>query len=103
MNDLGNRKKIVDVSLLEKEHEDGYYLEIEISVMDWDEETLTFSYECPCGDKFLLTQEQIEQGETIARCPSCSLIVKVIYQIEYESEEFEQDFEHLSNDSIVVY
>lgn len=31
------------------------YDEIEIEDMTWDSEKLTFSYPCPCGDKFLIT------------------------------------------------
>ena len=38
-----------------------------------------FTYPCPCGDRFLITEEELESGEEVATCPSCSLIVRVIY------------------------
>ncbi len=37
------------------------------------------TYPCPCGDRFLITPEELEFGEEVATCPSCSLIVRVIY------------------------
>jgi len=55
--------------------------------MEFNEETRTFSYPCPCGDKFLITEEQLMEGEEIARCPSCSLIIRVIYDLEEATSE----------------
>ena len=51
------------------------YLELEDFEYDEDEET--YYYPCPCGDRFAITKEDLEAGEEIAECPSCSLIVKV--------------------------
>ena len=42
----------------------------------------TYYYPCPCGDRFAITREELEAGEEVATCPSCSLIVKVIYNPE---------------------
>nr|XP_046238667.1 DPH3 homolog [Scatophagus argus] len=56
-----------------------YHDEIEIEDFEYDEETETYSFPCPCGDKFVITKEDLENGEEVATCPSCSLIVKVIY------------------------
>ena len=50
----------------------AYYDEIEIEDMSWDEEKGVYHYPCPCGDRF-------ENYEDIATCPSCSLIIRVIY------------------------
>ncbi|KAI3662427.1 hypothetical protein MP638_003567, partial [Amoeboaphelidium occidentale] len=52
---------------------------VEIEDFEFNEETKTFSYPCPCGDKFLITLEDLMDGEEIARCPSCSLIIRVVY------------------------
>ncbi|KAJ2701504.1 Diphthamide biosynthesis protein 3 [Coemansia sp. IMI 203386] len=57
----------------------NFYDEIEIEDMEFDEETSEYTYPCPCGDQFKITLEQIENGEDVATCPSCSLIIKVIY------------------------
>uniref|UniRef100_T1JJW1 Diphthamide biosynthesis protein 3 n=1 Tax=Strigamia maritima TaxID=126957 RepID=T1JJW1_STRMM len=59
-----------------------YHDEIEIEDFEYDEETETYYYPCPCGDKFQVTKEELEAGEETATCPSCSLIIKVIYNPE---------------------
>lgn len=52
--------------------------EIELEDMDYDDQLKTYFYPCPCGDLFQLTQEELEAGEDLARCPSCPLIIRVI-------------------------
>ncbi|KAG6939983.1 diphthamide biosynthesis 3, partial [Chelydra serpentina] len=59
-----------------------FHDEVEIEDFEYDEETETYSYPCPCGDRFLITREDLENGEEVATCPSCSLIVRVIYDQE---------------------
>ncbi|KAJ7322456.1 hypothetical protein JRQ81_018743 [Phrynocephalus forsythii] len=59
-----------------------FHDEVEIEDFEYDEETETYSYPCPCGDRFLITREDLENGEDVATCPSCSLIVRVIYDKE---------------------
>uniref|UniRef100_A0A8C3MNI2 Diphthamide biosynthesis protein 3 n=1 Tax=Geospiza parvula TaxID=87175 RepID=A0A8C3MNI2_GEOPR len=56
-----------------------FHDEVEIEDFEYDEETGTYSYPCPCGDRFLITREDLENGEDVATCPSCSLILRVIY------------------------
>uniref|UniRef100_A0A8B9QFP8 Diphthamide biosynthesis protein 3 n=1 Tax=Apteryx owenii TaxID=8824 RepID=A0A8B9QFP8_APTOW len=56
-----------------------FHDEVEIEDFEYDEETETYSYPCPCGDRFLITREDLENGEDVATCPSCSLILRVIY------------------------
>jgi len=68
----------------------SYYDEIEIEDFDWEEETETYYYPCPCGDRFQITKEDLSNGEDVATCPSCSLLLKVIY----DPEEF-TDLEEL--------
>jgi len=69
-------------NLITNNHETGYYDEIEIEDMDYDEETNSYTYPCPCGDKFIISVQELADGEQIAKCPSCSLQIKVIYDIE---------------------
>lgn len=59
-----------------------FHDEIEIEDFEYDEDTETFYFPCPCGDKFAISREDLENGEEVATCPSCSLIVKVIYDKE---------------------
>jgi len=69
----------------------------QIEDMEFDEENLLFHSPCPCGDRFEISlvssnlvlyylpvtncdaRSQLQEGEDIARCPSCSLIIRVIY------------------------
>jgi diphthamide biosynthesis protein 3 len=57
----------------------NYYDELEIEDFAWDPQSNVFHYPCPCGDRFEITKSQLRNGEEIATCPSCSLIVRVIY------------------------
>ncbi|KFD50026.1 hypothetical protein M514_09119 [Trichuris suis] len=56
-----------------------FHDEIEIEDFEYDPETETYRYPCPCGDKFEITKFELESGKDVAECPSCSLIVRVIY------------------------
>ncbi|ORZ40158.1 diphthamide biosynthesis protein Dph3 [Catenaria anguillulae PL171] len=67
----------------------SFYDEIEIEDFDFDEDTRTYSYPCPCGDRFQITEEELMDGEEVATCPSCSLIIRVIY----DPDDFQQDDE----------
>ncbi|KAJ1665091.1 Diphthamide biosynthesis protein 3 [Coemansia sp. RSA 1646] len=66
---------------------DNVYDEVEIEDMDYDEDEDKYYYPCPCGDRFEISKELLEEGETIAHCPSCSLRLRVIY----DPEEFAPD------------
>ncbi|ELR15475.1 CSL zinc finger domain containing protein [Acanthamoeba castellanii str. Neff] len=66
---------------------EGVYDEVEIEDMEFDEEKKIYTYPCPCGDKFVISEEELMNGEEIARCPSCSLYIRVIYEVEEEEEE----------------
>uniref|UniRef100_T1HW14 Diphthamide biosynthesis protein 3 n=1 Tax=Rhodnius prolixus TaxID=13249 RepID=T1HW14_RHOPR len=59
-----------------------FHDEIEIEDFEYDEEEEIYYYPCPCGDRFQITKEELASGEEIATCPSCSLIVKVIYDLD---------------------
>uniref|UniRef100_A0A915AK95 Diphthamide biosynthesis protein 3 n=1 Tax=Parascaris univalens TaxID=6257 RepID=A0A915AK95_PARUN len=56
-----------------------FHDEIEIEDFEYDDDTCIYTYPCPCGDRFEISKEMLESGEDIATCPSCSLIVRVIY------------------------
>ena len=51
------------LEIIEVEHVDGFYDEVEIEDMEFDEDAQTFYYPCPCGDRFQITMEEIEEGE----------------------------------------
>ncbi|XP_078161630.1 CSL zinc finger domain-containing protein [Carex rostrata] len=58
------------------------YDDVEIEDMEWKEELKAYTYPCPCGDLFQISLEDLRLGEEIARCPSCSLFITVIYNPE---------------------
>lgn len=69
---------------------DVVYDEIEIEDMEWDDTLKAYTYPCPCGDKFRITKSDLLNYDDIARCPSCSLLIRVIYEIE-DLEDEEED------------
>ncbi|OCT48651.1 hypothetical protein CLCR_05245 [Cladophialophora carrionii] len=76
------------------------YDEIEIEDMTFDPQLQIYHYPCPCGDRFEISIQSLKDGETdIAVCPSCSLMIRVIYEpedledLEDQEEEEDQDEE----------
>ncbi|THX57046.1 hypothetical protein D6D06_03970 [Aureobasidium pullulans] len=61
---------------------DNIYDEIEIEDMIYDPITQLYTYPCPCGDKFEINIDDLRDGEDIAVCPSCSLMIRVIFDLE---------------------
>ncbi|XP_041491519.1 DPH3 homolog [Microtus oregoni] len=52
-----------------------FHEEVEIEDFEYDEDSETYFY----GDNSSIPKEDLENGEDVATCPSCSLIIKVIY------------------------
>lgn len=55
-----------------------FYDHIDLDDFEYEPEISTFFYPCPCGDRFQISAEEIIIGGYIARCPSCSLTVKIV-------------------------
>lgn len=68
-----------------------YHDEIEIEDFEYDEEMDLYHFPCPCGDRFEITKEDLIAGEEVATCPSCSLIVRVIYDVEMFKSECDDE------------
>jgi diphthamide biosynthesis protein 3 len=58
----------------------SYYDEIEIEDMTFDPALQIYHYPCPCGDRFEISIGDLRDGEDVAVCPSCSLMIKVIFE-----------------------
>ena len=75
------------------------YEEVEIEDMDYDESKLIYFYPCPCGDRFRITLEDLHEGDDVAKCPSCTLQIRIIFEDgdlpplppEEEDDEDEED------------
>jgi len=59
----------------------SYYDEIEIEDMTYDSTLQIYHYPCPCGDRFEISISDLRDGEDVAVCPSCSLMIKVIFDV----------------------
>ncbi|CAD1480708.1 unnamed protein product [Heterotrigona itama] len=59
-----------------------YHDEVEIEDFEYDEDEEVYYYPCPCGDQFQISKAELAAGVEEATCPSCSLIIKVIYDKE---------------------
>lgn len=57
------------------------YDEIEIEDMTWDEALQVYEYPCPCGDRFQIFIDDLRDEQDIAVCPSCSLMIRVIFDV----------------------
>jgi diphthamide biosynthesis protein 3 len=58
----------------------SYYDEIEIEDMTYDKTLELYHYPCPCGDRFEISLGDLRDGENVAVCPSCSLMIKVVFE-----------------------
>jgi diphthamide biosynthesis protein 3 len=57
------------------------YDEIEIEDMTFDRTLHIYHYPCPCGDRFEISIADLRDGEEIAVCPSCSLMIRVVFDV----------------------
>eukprot|EP00793_Prasinoderma_coloniale_P003907 PRCOL_00006747-RA len=55
------------------------YDEVDLEDMEYDAENEVYTYQCPCGDLFQITLEELREGEELAYCPSCTLWLLVQY------------------------
>lgn len=60
---------------------ENIYDEIEIEDMTYDPAIGIYHYPCPCGDRFEIAIDDLRDNEDIAVCPSCSLMIRVIYEV----------------------
>ncbi|KAK9458125.1 zf-CSL-domain-containing protein [Dipodascopsis uninucleata] len=75
-----------------------FYDQIEIEDMVFDQDLQVYTYPCPCGDKFQITLMDLLDGSDVAVCPSCSLMIQVIYEI----EDLKQMSSEVEDVSIIV-
>lgn len=59
--------------------EEAIYDEVEIEDCTYDPVLQIYHHPCPCGDRFEIYVGDMRDGEDIARCPSCSLMIRIIF------------------------
>ncbi|KAI8383059.1 DPH3-like protein (CSL-type zinc finger-containing protein 2) [Blakeslea trispora] len=80
----------------------SFYDEIEIEDMEFNEDDQIYTYPCPCGDKFEISIDDLRDGDDVARCPSCSLIIRVIYDPDEFADEEDDENTYEIDTSISV-
>ncbi|GIX65090.1 zf-CSL-domain-containing protein [Babesia caballi] len=53
------------------------YETIALADCHYDKSLRVFYYMCPCGDLFEFTLAQLQAGNLVSECPSCSLRVRM--------------------------
>ncbi|KAK6240499.1 hypothetical protein SCA6_005888 [Theobroma cacao] len=80
------------------------YDDVEIEDMQWSDELQAYTYPCPCGDLFQITKEELKLGEEIARCPSCSLYITVIYNAEdFADDKSKNNLEPEKRQAVAIF
>lgn len=73
----------------------GFYEHVDLLLdMEFDEEERNFSRPCPCGDKFLISVQDVLDNEDLGACASCSLLIRV----KYDPTEVRERFGELEED-----
>jgi len=53
--------------------------EVDLDDMAYDESARAFSYPCRCGDAYVVTEDQLQEGCDELQCGSCSFRIRVSY------------------------
>ena len=69
---------------MERAREMAAWDDVELLDMKFDEAGDAYTYPCPCGDDFIMCVDDLINAEELAPCPSCSLLLRVVY----DPEEF---------------
>ncbi len=64
---------------MDEDEQISVYDEIEIEDMTFDETLQIYHYPCPCGDRSEIALADLQDSADIAVCPSCSLMIRVIF------------------------
>lgn len=64
--------------MVDEDH--SIYDQIEIEDMTFDPALQLYTFPCPCGDRFEILLDDLRDGQDIAVCPSCSLMIQVIFE-----------------------
>lgn len=54
--------------------------DVDLDDMQFDEATRHFHSDCRCGDRFVVTEAQLEHGIDTVSCRACSLAIRILYE-----------------------
>jgi diphthamide biosynthesis protein 3 len=72
---------LLNTAIMSDDENLSIYDEIEIEDMTFDEALQLYHYPCPCGDRFQIALDDLRDEQDIAVCPSCSLMIRVIFDL----------------------
>ncbi|XP_077995018.1 dnaJ homolog subfamily C member 24-like [Glandiceps talaboti] len=85
---LGNEqsRREYDANLQEREVSQKWPVnsEVDLDEMDYNEANGEYSFGCRCSGEYIITEEDMLQGVNIICCSSCTLSIRVLYQLECE-------------------
>ncbi|KAI9733697.1 MAG: Diphthamide biosynthesis protein 3 [Cirrosporium novae-zelandiae] len=84
------------------EDPENIYDEIEIEDMTFDPTLQIYHYPCPCGDRFEIFIDDMRDGEDIAVCPGCSLMIRVIFDVDDLPKKDEPDMSSVPQISVAA-
>ncbi|GBG27909.1 DnaJ family protein [Hondaea fermentalgiana] len=61
--------------------------EIDIDDLAWDGVAKSFVHTCRCSDMVHVTEADLDKGCEIFECPSCSLRIRVVFQVSNDQED----------------
>jgi len=54
--------------------------EVDLEDMQFHEEPPYYSWPCRCGCSYVVTEDQLAEGEDVVSCSGCSLHIRVLYE-----------------------
>ncbi|XP_031557846.1 dnaJ homolog subfamily C member 24-like [Actinia tenebrosa] len=65
--------------------------QVDLDDMELDEETGSYSWKCRCSGEYVITEEDLEQGQNVVCCSTCTLCIRVMYAVLSDQEEQDEE------------
>ncbi|KAF9274860.1 Diphthamide biosynthesis protein 4 [Mortierella alpina] len=61
--------------------------DIDLDDMDYNEKSSSYSAPCRCSGEYVISEDELELGVDTVVCSTCSLIVRIHYEVESDHED----------------
>ncbi|KAF9965491.1 Diphthamide biosynthesis protein 4 [Mortierella alpina] len=61
--------------------------DIDLDDMDYNEDSGAYSAPCRCSGEYVISEEELELGVDTVVCSTCSLIVRIHYEVETDRDD----------------
>lgn len=58
---------------------------VDLDDMDFDPDKECYASPCRCGGVYVVRESQLEEGIEIVCCSTCSLNIRILYQVQAET------------------